>query len=101
VCKWFEIYILCKCKNECIYIILHGLIKQCKCKYIYLYDFIWQWENNINIKQCKKCDFDLRRGDFIMVLKISQLNGSLQKTKKKKNPSKYTPRINSFDFARE
>jgi hypothetical protein len=33
-------------------------------------------ENYINIKQCKKCDFDLRRGDFIMVLKINQLNGS-------------------------
>ncbi len=53
-------------------------------------------ENYINIKQCKKCDFDLRRGDFIMVLKINQLNGSQQK----KTPSKYTPTTNSFDFAR-
>jgi hypothetical protein len=41
-------------------------------------------QNNINIEQCKKCDFDLRRGDFIMFLKISQLNDPLQK----KRPSK-------------
>jgi hypothetical protein len=34
------------------------------------------------IKQGKKCDFYLRRGDFIMLLKISQLNGQLQKKKK-------------------
>jgi hypothetical protein len=33
-----------------------------------------------------------------MVLKISQLNGPLQK---KKTPSKYTPTTNSFDFARQ
>jgi len=54
-------------------------------------------KNNINIEQCKKCDFDLKRGDFIMFLKISQLNDSLQK---KKRPSKYTPTTNSCDFAR-
>ncbi len=42
-------------------------------------------QNNINIEQCKKCDFDLRRGDFIMFLKISQLNDSLQKKKDHQN----------------
>jgi hypothetical protein len=31
------------------------------------------------IKQYKKCDFNLRRENFIMFLKISQLNGPLQK----------------------
>ncbi len=49
------------------------------------------------IKQCKKSDFHLRRGDFIMFLMINQLNGPL----KKKNPSKYTPIINSYDFTRK
>jgi len=33
-----------------------------------------------------------------MFLKISQLNGQLQK---KKKPSKYTPTTNSYDFARQ
>jgi hypothetical protein len=42
-------------------------------------------QNNINMEKCKKCDFDLRRGDFIMFLKISQLNGSLQKLKNHQN----------------
>ncbi len=36
------------------------------------------------VKKCKNCDFYLRRGDFIMFLKISQLNGPLRK-----KPSKY------------
>jgi hypothetical protein len=36
------------------------------------------------VKQCKTCDFYLRRGDFIIFLKIGQLNGPLQK-----KPSKY------------
>jgi hypothetical protein len=31
---------------------------------------------------------------------ISQPNGPLPKKKKKKTPSKYTPTINSFHFAR-
>jgi hypothetical protein len=52
--------------------------------------------NNVNIKQCKKCDFQLRRGDFIMFSMISQLNGPFQK----KKLSKYTPMTNSYDFAR-
>jgi hypothetical protein len=38
----------------------------------------------------------LRRGDFIMFLKVFQLNGSLPK----KKPSKYTPTTNSYDLAR-
>jgi hypothetical protein len=43
--------------------------------------------------------FYLRRQDFIMFLKISQLNGPLQK---KKKPSKYTPTTtNPYDFARK
>jgi hypothetical protein len=37
------------------------------------------------VKQCKKCDFYLRRGDFIMFLMQSQLNGPLQKKKWSKN----------------
>jgi hypothetical protein len=35
--------------------------------------------NNENIKQCKKCDFYLRRGAFIIFSTISQLNGPFQK----------------------
>jgi hypothetical protein len=46
----------------------------------------------------KNVIFYLRRGDFIMFLKISQLNGPLQK--KKTKSSKYTPTTNSYDFAR-
>jgi hypothetical protein len=36
-------YEMWKCIGEIkyIYIILYGLIKQCKCKNIYLYDFTW------------------------------------------------------------
>jgi hypothetical protein len=34
-----------------------------------------------NVKQCKKCDFYLRRGDFIMFLMINQQNGPLKKKK--------------------
>jgi hypothetical protein len=48
----------------------------------------------------KKCDFYLRRGDFIMFLMISQLNGSLLNLKLKKKLSKFTPTTNSNDFAR-
>jgi hypothetical protein len=48
------------------------------------------------VKQCKKCDFYFRRGDFIMFLMISQLNDTLQKKK-----SKYTPTTNSYDFAKK
>ncbi len=44
-----------------------------QCKYIYTYKIL-----HGNVKQCKKCDFYLRRGDFIMFFMISQLNGSLQ-----------------------
>jgi hypothetical protein len=36
----------------------------------------------------------LRRGEFTMFFKISQLNYPLEK----KNPSKYTPTTNSYDF---
>ncbi len=58
--------------------------------------------NNINLKQCKKCDFYLRRGDFIMFSIISQLNGSLQNNNNNNNNnkiSKYTPTTYSYDFA--
>jgi hypothetical protein len=51
----------------------------------------------------KKSDLYLKRADFIMFLKISQLHGPLQnkkKKKKKKKPSKYMHTINSYDFAR-
>jgi hypothetical protein len=48
------------------------------------------------VKQCKKCDFYLRRGDFIMFLMISQLNGPLQK-----KLSIYTHTTNSYNFARK
>jgi len=44
----------------------------------------------------KKSGFFLRRRYFIMSLKISQLNGPLQR----KKPSKYTPTTNAYDFAR-
>jgi len=37
------------------------------------------------VEQCKKCDFYLRRGDFIIFLMKSQLNGPLQKKKPSKN----------------
>jgi len=47
--------------------------------------------NIINLKQCKKFDFYLRRGDFIMFSIISQLNGSLQKSNNNNKLSKYTP----------
>ncbi len=43
------------------------------------------------VKQCKKCDFYLRRGDFIMFLMKSQLNGPLPKNKTIKN---YAPTTN-------
>jgi hypothetical protein len=49
------------------------------------------------LKQCKKCDFYLRRGDFIRFSMISQLSGPLQNNK----PSKYTPTTNSYDFTRK
>jgi hypothetical protein len=65
---------MCKCKNKYIYVILHGNIKQCKCKSIYLYTSLHGYE-----KQCKQCDFYLGRGDFIMFLMMSHLNGPLQK----------------------
>jgi len=52
---------------------------KCKCRNKYTYIILC-----CSIKQCKKCDFYLRRGDFIMFLKISQLNGPLHK-----KPSKY------------
>jgi hypothetical protein len=41
----------------------------------------------------------MKRGDFTMFLKISHLNGPLQK-KIKKIPTKCTPTSNSYDFAR-
>jgi hypothetical protein len=52
--------------------ILHAYVKQNKYKIIL------------------KCDFYLRRGNFIMSLMISQLNGPLQK----KKASKDTPTTN-------
>jgi hypothetical protein len=61
------------CVCVCVCMILHAYVKQCKYKII------------------KKCDFYLRRGNFIMSLMISQLNGPLQK---KKKTSKYTPTTN-------
>jgi len=78
------IYTPCKCKTMYIYI------------YIYIYVYMI-WHGHVKQYKCKKYDFDLRRGDFIMFLKISQLNGQLQK----KKPSKYTPTTNSYDFARQ
>jgi hypothetical protein len=60
------ICIMCKCRNKYIYIILCDPLKKCKNIYIYmiLHDYV-------NIQKCKKCDFYLRRGDFIMFLMIS------------------------------
>ncbi len=60
-------YEMCKCKNKYIYMILHD-----------------------HVKQCKKCDFYLGRGDFIMFLVIGQPSGPLQR----KNPSKHAPITN-------
>jgi hypothetical protein len=45
-----------------------------------------------HVEKCKKCDFYLRRGDFIMFLTISQIS--------KKKLIKYTLTTNSYDFAR-
>ncbi len=47
------------------------------------------------VKQCKKCDFYLRKGDFIIFLMISLRNGPLQKQK----ITIYT--TNSYDFAKK
>jgi hypothetical protein len=46
------------------------------------------------VKQCKKCDFFMRRGDFVIFFMISSQNGPLQK-----NFKIYT--TNSYDFARK
>jgi len=65
---------VCVCVCVCVYIymILHAYVKQNKYKIIL------------------KCDFYLRRGNFIMSLMISQQNGALQK----KKASKDTPTTN-------
>jgi hypothetical protein len=92
VCKWFGTYALCKCKNEYIYIILHGPIKLSLSIYMYMI-----LHGYVNTKKCKKCDFYLRRGEFIMFWMISQLNGPLQK-KKKKNYQNIHPQLIHMTF---
>jgi len=47
-----------------------------------------------NVKQCKKCDFYLRRGDFIMFLMINQQNGPLKKKKKRNHQNIHLQLIN-------
>ncbi len=70
------IYTPCK-RNSIMFIYIHVSVVEMQntksvtvklCKFISCY-----------VKQCKKCDFYSRRGDFIMFWKISQLNGPLQK----------------------
>jgi len=68
----------CKCTNKNVYAILCGPENNVNVKNMYLYDFKGS-NNHVNIKQYKKCDFYLRRGDFINLFMISQLNGPLQK----------------------
>jgi hypothetical protein len=79
----FILYHEKQCKIKCIYRILHGSIKQCKCKNKYIYMILHGYVKQYNNK--KKCDFNLKRGDFNMFLKIIQLNGAL--IAKKKKPS--------------
>ncbi len=62
-CKWFGTSTPCKCKNKYIDIVLRGPIKQCK--------------------YMTMCDFYLKRGDFIMFLKISLGKWPIAKKKKK------------------
>ncbi len=69
---------MCVCVCVCVYMILYAYVKQGKYKII------------------RNFDFSLRRGNFILSLMISQLNGPLpkKKKKKKKKTSKCTPTTN-------
>jgi hypothetical protein len=61
-------------------LIVKFIYTPCKCKTIYIYIYIYIYMTlHGHVKQCKQCDFDLRRGDFIMFLKISQINGPIAK----------------------
>jgi hypothetical protein len=58
------LYLVKQCNY--IYIILHNPIKQCKCKYLYIYMILHGYVKQCKSEKCKKCDFYLKRGDFIM-----------------------------------
>jgi len=58
----------CKCKNKYIYMILHDHEKYYKHKKNTLTSFEMTMLNNVNVNQCKKCDFYLRKRDFIIFL---------------------------------